>query len=118
MIQKQMLQMPKATNDLTKSGLFYPRIRKIDNVVYKETLSGACCVKPAHAFITSSCLSHRIALTFAGVSHDIRFPVNKFADFLDVVQVTNEDFVQSLVEFGISNISYFGKNDFWHSDVK
>ena len=49
-------------------------------------------------------------LKFAGVLHDRVFFENNFADFTDVVRVKkrkNQDFVQPLVVFPISNISYY-----------
>ena len=49
-----------------------------------------------------------IALSFVAVLHDIIFFFkNNFADFSDAVRVKkNQDFVQPLVAFPISNIFY------------
>ena len=49
---------------------FYPRIRKNQQNCLQKTLSGVCCMKSVHAFITSTCWSHRIASSFAGILHD------------------------------------------------
>ena len=63
-----------------------------------------------HARITASvCCANRIALSFSGILHDRVFFLNNFADFSNVVRVKkNQDFVQPLVTFPISNISSGG----------
>ena len=56
-----------------------------------------------------ACCANRIALSFEGGIAWNSFLENNFADFSDVVRVKkkNQDFVQPLVAFPISNISYY-----------
>ena len=61
-----MLLIQNATPNWTKSTFFYLHIQEIIKVVCKKILSGLCCMKPSHTFITSACWSHRIAPSFVG----------------------------------------------------
>ena len=101
--------------------IFTCTIQEISKVVCKKTMSemrafiGKLVLYEMRA-LASVCCANRIALSFAGVLkttlHYCTAPYcgrieNNFADFSDVVQVIkNQDFVQPLVAFSKSNISY------------
>ena len=60
----------------------------------------SACIYNKRMLITQDCVK------FCGYIAGHRFLINNFADFSNVVQVKNQDFVQSLVAFGISNTPY------------
>ena len=94
--------------------IFTLTVQEIVKVVCKKTMS------EMHAFITSLCCMKRAHYSKRMLrKHDcVKFPgriawqsfcENNFADFSGVVRVKkNQDFVQPLVAFPISNISYSG----------
>ena len=92
---------------------FYPYyIQEISKVVCKKTMSetcafitSLCCTK--HAHYSKRMLRKQDCAKFRGRIAWQSFFENNFADFSDIVRVKkNQDSVQPLVAFPISNISY------------
>ena len=114
-----MLLIQNATNDWTKSWLFFtPTIQENSKVVCKKTMS------ETHAFITSLCLwnvcitasvccANSIAVSFVGVLHNRVFFKKQLCWFLQCSEgKKNQDFVQPLVAFPISRISNYIRHSY------
>ena len=82
---------------------------KQQTYVQENSCHGICCMKPMHAFVTSTCWLHRIASSLVGVLQE--FLANNFADILDEVWVKNQGFVQPFRCFITATI---GHHDLGH----
>ena len=106
-----MLLIPSVTNDWAKSRFFYPHIQEINKVVTRKLLSGICCMKQAHAIITSSSWCTGLSQVSQAYCM-VKFSCKQLYWFPGCNAGTqNQDFVQSLVAFEISNIFYWIKSN-------
>ena len=120
-----MLLIKNATNNWTKSWLFLPALyRKSAKLFVRKLYQKRTHLLQAYAVwnkcITASvCCANRIALSFVDVLHD-RVSWKQLCWFLrcSAGKKKNQDFVQPLVAFPVSNISYCSPSLLYWVEVK